>query len=516
MKLFSTVYKINLPETGINFVDLWNLLIDKVSVNIQLYQLIPKRRYGVIDLSTESFCDSSKTLKNFKIIKPEFFRDEQGSYYFSLSVGNIFTDSEECISIPNNELNTKYYKHKQWVRSVSSLSLSQKLSIINRFIDTLKSAGFDPVLLEGQEVNNFKLIFKNGAGSYEGSFPKTKTLLRNPFSFPDDWELRVICDESQFPEWRKKLITALNSLFPNGGARLRNIQHGRAEDLSYSGRIFGILVLTDKSFIDVDFKRKLLALESSGKRFRLMRDETIDNDWAIENILFDLFTIAGGIPWTIEKEKTINDEYIAIDAGHLPSENKSRWVSVNYSSERNSIKAYWTDAPLGEHLSENGYSKLLTSVDTKTDATIYRDGRFLRERNFVKETSSNDELSIYEVVKYPKVLLYRENNGRVEAARFGDYFRLPNGNYLLQTQHSNKEKDYHGPLKLISLHEDEINYESIHSFFSLCCMPLLSLTNMPRLPAPIYWADLISKLDETKWAKAIGRGFNLTYPKKRL
>ena len=95
---------------------------------------------------------------------------------------------------------------------------------------------------------------------------------------------------------------------------------------------------------------------------------------------------------------------------------------------------------------------------------------------------------------------------------FGDKFETPNGHKLVQTQYS-KAEEYQGPLEIISLGQNSFNDLAFDQFISLCSMPMLSFSNRPRLPAPIYWADLISKLDTTKWAKAVGRGFKLSAPK---
>ena len=141
---------------------------------------------------------------------------------------------------------------------------------------------------------------------------------------------------------------------------------------------------------------------------------------------------------------------------------------------------------------------------------IYRDGRFLKERKVIQGYAKSRHDDVLEVVKKPRVILYRCAQGEVMPCKLGDSFTLPDDSLAVQSQNY-RSGGYPGPLKLMKISGDAISDDDLQEFIALLVLPTLSLTNTPRLPVPIYWADLISKLDAAKWAKAVGRGFGLRW-----
>ena len=513
MKLFATIYKIKLQDSSLPHTEIWQKMVkDIIKKNKNSYKAISGRQFFAIDLSTCTRSENSSDLLNYKAISCEFLTDHQCSNFISFQGGNLFTDSSDYSRLSNNILYSRYSKYTQWIREISQISLTQHLSLIDEFVSNLNAAGWATELADPQDVQKKQFLFRNAKGSYLESFPKTKTLLRSPLIFPPEWELRIVCPEADFSNWRKAFVNVLQSLFPSGGTRLRNILPGAFGNLSTSNRVFGILVIgEDEDLEKGNFRNELLELELSGAKFRLVRKETLLNKWAIENIAFDLFLNAGGVPWIVENLRFDESQYIALDAGHQVAKKKSRWASVRYDASNNDVRGYWQDKVLGEHLDIDLYNKLISLIDGERKVTIYRDGRFLRERSLVEGMNKKQNSSIYEVSKYPKVILYRGDSENCKPTFFGDVYQLPGGDSLVQTQSPNVN-EYRGPLKVVRIGEMGLDLESVDEFLGLCVMPMLSLNNRPRLPAPIYWADLISKLDTTKWAKAVGRGFKLPAP----
>ncbi|MFC1688217.1 hypothetical protein ACFL07_00980 [Pseudomonadota bacterium] len=514
MKLFSTTYKIEHKALILPYTEIWQRMLGDIDRNAShhSYELTAGKRLSAVVLSSRSAAGNSSELNHYSTINAEFLKDKSGCIFVSLQVGNLFTDSDNFSRLPNDELNSNYSKYRQWVRNQSCINLQKHLSLIREFVNALIAAGWKADQLAPQSVDTVKIPFKNSRGVYFEEFPKSKALLRNAFANPDPWELRIICRKSQFKSCRKTFISALQRLFPNGGTRLKSITHGTYESLSPQNRIFGVIVLSGDDNLECGgFARELEDIELVGAKFRLVREETLKNIWAIESLLFDLYLIAGGIPWVIDNQHLNGAEFVAMDAGHLVAQRKSRWASVRYDVATNDFVALWRDTDLGEHLSISLYRKLLSIAAKQSDLTVYRDGRYLSERTRVQEESKADNQSVFEVIKHPRTVTYRSTGENIEPAKFGDVFSLPNGHHLIQTQ-SSSARENKNPLKIISLDQNNFDDVAFSRFLSLCSMPLLSLNNRPRLPAPIYWADLISKLDTTKWAKAVGRGFKLAAP----
>jgi hypothetical protein len=71
--------------------------------------------------------------------------------------------------------------------------------------------------------------------------------------------------------------------------------------------------------------------------FKITRSETYANSFAVENIVYDLFILAGGLPLEIDGIHSHSYQYIGLDAGH---DSTSRWVSVCIDPEKNKMERY--------------------------------------------------------------------------------------------------------------------------------------------------------------------------------
>ncbi|MDZ7790376.1 MAG: hypothetical protein U5L08_07785 [Xanthomonadales bacterium] len=225
---------------------------------------------------------------------------------------------------------------------------------------------------------------------------------------------------------------------------------------------------------------------------------------ACTNLTFDLFMLAGGIPWTTAVEQD-DATVLGLDAGHNRGQRWSRWVcaQVNVGDDATSCSVVRTE--LAEHIPATAIERLVPSDPAARSLTVFRDGRFHSED---KRDIAPEGMTV-SVVKHPRAVLYRQLNGHLQPARFGDALLYPDGRALLQSSSNNgTTSQWKMPLRLSTEHRDQIEH-AIHLTTILCRQPALGVWQQPRLPAPIYWADLISKTTSEGWPKVVGRGLGL-------
>jgi len=212
MKLFATIYKFTIQDSSLPHTEIWQKMVkDIIGKNRNSYKAISSRQFFAVDLSTCTRPENSSALLNYKAVSCEFLTDHQSSNLISFQGGNLFTDSNDCSRLSNNILYSRYSKYTQWIRRVSQISLAQHLSLIDEFVSNLNAAGWALELADPQDVQNKQFLFKNAQGTYLESFPKTKALLRSPLIFPPEWELRIVCLEADFSNWRKAFVNALRN-----------------------------------------------------------------------------------------------------------------------------------------------------------------------------------------------------------------------------------------------------------------------------------------------------------------
>jgi hypothetical protein len=245
MRLNSTIYEINISDRIIDYKDLW----DEIILNINNlnpssnYLLIPQRRSFAVDRNSLTKINNQSALTHYFGVQCEFYRSSEAKLYIAISGSNFFTDNNAFIALASDEIHIKYPELTKRVKAISKINLKKPLYIVDKFFEGMKGSGMDVVQLPSQEITNIKFGFRNGGGSYKGSFPKTKILLRNALSPPESWELRIVCDKAIYSSCRAALISSMLNLLPKGGIRLKNIQHGSLSDLNAQERILGLLVL---------------------------------------------------------------------------------------------------------------------------------------------------------------------------------------------------------------------------------------------------------------------------------
>ncbi len=510
MRIKATIYEIKNSDKFHSYKDLWAEIISDINFsNKSCNYIVPtRRRLFTFDLYSVNKANEKSSLCHYLGVQSEFYRSSDGGLYIAISGANLFTDNDYFSPLTNDEINIKYQFLNKWVKANSQLNLQKHLFIVEKIYQSMKYSGWEIIQLPSQDITDTEFQFRNKSGVYKETFPKTKLLLRNPLASPDAWELRIICNTNFYGLWRESLIRAMHSLFPNGGIKLKNIQHGSYSDLDAQKRIIGILVLSQNdNFNSFELQGIVQDMEAKGALFKVARLETYLNCFAVENIVYDLFLLAGGVPWKIDDINADDFQFIGLDAGHDVKNQFSRWVSVCVDPDSNQVTALWKDTKLGEHLTFDNLEQLLSIRNGSKSSIIFRDGRFLSERTNIHGFFTSNKDQAIEVSKYPKAILYRSVGNKAISAEFGDKYLLPHKGELVQTLKNNSQ--YSFPLKLNCISGRTIKDSVMNDFLGLCMTPQLGLSNRSRLPAPVYWADLISKLDAQKWAKSIGRGFYL-------
>jgi len=368
-------------------------MIDEVNSDNENYRLVRNRFLVAVDLLTPTANPRHQELIHHRVIQADIFSVASGKKFLSLSCGNFFTNTIEMKVLPNNELNLQYRSESAWIRKMSQIGLSQHLDTVARFVSRLRDANYKIQSCAVQSSTNSTFRFRNGDGVTKSSFPKSKLLLRHPLELPQPWEIHVICQEKSFSVWRTALVRAFQALFPMGGTRLKHIR----PDSEFSGckeeRALGLVVLDEG--IDLDNSRGneyVQELESSGSLFRLVRSSTLQNVYAPENLAYDMFVLAGGVPWQVFDETVLDTQYLAFDAGHLHKKRTSRWVGLKFDGNDNRISVIHRDTELAAHLSRNFFELVMSLKDPARATRIFRDGRFLKEATWIIEMLSGNRV----------------------------------------------------------------------------------------------------------------------------
>jgi hypothetical protein len=263
-----------------------------------------------------------------------------------------------------------------------------------------------------------------------------------------------------------------------------------------------LVLLDDRDDLDdrLDLRDVLRQAEADGYRFKLAKTGTLSKQYPMQNIVYDLFLIAGGRPWSATVDQPA---FCSMDAGHSHELHKSRWVKVESDQKQRicAVKAVLT--PLAEHIPKGRISELWPS---QPRAIACRDGKLSQERGIMEAMAAKEGRVLIEAKKSPKAILWRANGANISPAEFGDALLDGQGDVLLQTAPQNA-RDYLHPVRLST--SGGCTEELAAAFLHQHAMPGLSLFHMSRLPGTLYFADLISKLTTDGWPKAIGRGFRL-------
>ncbi len=417
-----------------------------------------------------------------------------------VSVGNMFAGAASDPPVPLHIVDDLRYA--RWARLAGQVSLEEHASLVHRFTQDLMDAGW---ALEHARMTPFRILppeVRNGRGIRVLPTEKFHVLAQYPASMPDPAvEMAVVWPGRVNAERAAAQATAsLQRLLRSAGVQLPKVVPVPRIDPN----AVNLVLLDDRADLAnmPDLRSELRAAEESGVRFKLAKLSSLAQPYPAQNIVWDMFQIAGGKSWVPNKPQPA---FCSLDAGHDRTAVRSRWVKVE-SDQRQEITAVKVlDTQLAEHIPAEQLDDLWPADPA---AVLCRDGKLSQERSALERRAAAESRPVIEVKKSPKAMLWHASESDVRPAQFGDCVIDEHGELLLQTMPQNV-RDYIHPIRLASQGDDAIALATLllhqHS------MPGLSLFRMSRLPGTLYFADLVSKLTVDGWPKVVGRGFRIPH-----
>jgi len=391
----------------------------------------------------------------------------------------------------------------KWVRNVSDISLTAHIHAVSTWFRAAESAGWNPRRMPLTEIFPKKrfIIWGQGRKLLEGPF-KSIILARSPLRIPRRIDLNLVT-RTQYARSIEAFEAAFRRFWPSLPVSIR---HARIEHFPMiAPPALSLLAIPDDEDIVnspwIDWLRKS---EAAGSLFKIVRQQSLRSSQALSNMCFDLFMLAGGVPWAADIEEQ-DATVLGLDAGHNRDERWSRWVCARLKVGDNTISCCTTRTELAEHIPTAAAGRILPTGGDSEVLTVFRDGRFMSES---PQDISPRGMTV-SVVKHPRAVLYRQFGSRLRSAKFGDALLYPDGRVLLQTS-SNRDvgSNWKMPIRISVEHREQIE-RAVYLTVLLCRQPALGVYQQPRLPSPVYWADLISKTTSDGWPKVVGRGLGL-------
>ena len=507
-ELKATVFAIDPPKDFSNGRELLDALItDSARASQGALLIMAGRRPGLALPSWGHKRYDAAGLNRYLDLKFRVLWPRSDAPALEVSGGNRFTLEQTSGSDPETisptEIHERFPEAAKWVRNVSDISLTAHMRAISTWFRAAASAGWKPRRMALAQIPAEDRFIISGQGRKKLEEPlKSIILARTPVSSPGRIDLFLVA-RTLDARATKSMETAFRKLWPSLPVSIRHAPIERQPTVEPPA--LALLVIPDDEDILnppwIDWLRKS---EEAGALFRIVRQPSLHSTDALGNLCFDLFMLAGGVPWTAdtgEEDETV----LGLDAGHNHDERWSRWICARLNVASNAVSSTIVQTELAEHIPQSAIQRLLTAGRNPEGFTVFRDGRFLSE----DPGGFSPDGMIVSVAKYPVAILYRQLNGHLRPTRFGDALRYPDGRILLQTS-SNRDtaSGWKMPIQLRTERSEHV-HRAVSLCLLLCRQPALGLYAQPRLPAPIYWADLISKTTATGWPKVVGRGLGL-------
>lgn len=422
--------------------------------------------------------------------------------------GNCFTLNPDSrgtapVRISPAEIHERYPAAAKWLRNASDISLTAHLHAVSTWFRAAESAGWKPKRLPLEELKPTDSCIESGQGRQRLEEPfRSIVLSKTPVRSPPCIDLTMIGRNKDLRA-ASAVKVAFRRWWPSLPVSIRYADIDQRPFIDPPG--LSLLVIPEDENIHhspwVDWLR---VSEAAGNLFRIVREPSLRSSDACTNLTFDLFMLAGGIPWTAAVDQE-DEVVLGLDAGHDRDQRWSRWVAARMEVGDNKTSCKLVRTQLAEHIPTTAIARLLPSDWAASGLTVFRDGRFHSEN---RRDISPEGMTV-EVVKHPRAVLYRHLNGHLRPARFGDGLIYPDGRVLLQTS-SNRDvsSSWKMPIRISVEYREQIE-RAVYLTVLLCRQPALGVYQQPRLPSPVYWADLISKTTSEGWPKVVGRGLVL-------
>lgn len=468
------------------------------------YRFDQNQAMGLRFLESIALCPLESSVSRVRILQANVIRHAQQSIYIELSLGNIFERSGSgCLSTA--EISARNPRIAKWIREVSQVSLREHVGAVRQFICDADELGWDLPMVDVEAIETSEIILVNNDGKHRYRDRVLRTLARNPLYRGQGRPISLITRSGEHTSSAMRGLREKIALFNGKGKNALPAINTMPPMTLFSDDHVGVVLVPDHVDFgsDHEWRDYLATLEQGHRRFKIVKESTIQNRFASENIGFDLFLLDEGCPWA--GQYLAPGDIVAVDAGHHREQRVSLWVSTGYNTNNNQITMGFDIGKLHEDLPASVVEKLPTLTQTQPVA-FYRDGRFHKgEVDRITQQGMQKD-SVFSVTKRPGAVLFRGSIENPESPVFGDCVRYPDGSILMQSIEPSSS-DYDRPIRLRGC--SNVPNDVVTDVLTLCKQPTLGLFRGSRLPAPIYWADLASKRTVAGWAKAIGRGWGV-------
>jgi hypothetical protein len=420
--------------------------------------------------------------------------------YIELSLRNLF-EAENMGVVSTSEISNHFPSDAKWIRSTSQITLQKHVSSVKDFLIDAQDIGWCLPLIKLNQINIDNISLRNAQNIIDYNEGCFRQIMQYPYIEAAGRPLVVIgpnkisCESAVV-----QLKNVKNKLFPNSKRFLLDYTTKTTLESIHTNSL-SLIILPDS--VDVEESPQWLNyfhdIEKKGMLFKPIKQSTIENYYAWHNIIFDLFMIDGGIPWI--GNNITEENIVAIDAGHDTLNRESLWVATSYCTRSNNIRLSTHKTSLNESFDDTTI-KALQIENYGKNTCLWRDGKFHKSDRESLHKCGFKEENLYSFIKEPQAVMFRGNIDNPQPPKFGDALRYPDGSVLLQTIET--KSDYRRPIR-VKTPKDSM----VADIIALCKQPITGFMHPNRLPAPLYWADLVSKKEKGGWLKVVGRSWNL-------
>ena len=236
---------------------------------------------------------------------------------------------------------------------------------------------------------------------------------------------------------------------------------------------------------------------------QVILENTLDNDYAVDNVALGVISKMGGVPFLLEKPLPYADRVVGLDIARQEKERTTGTMSVAASTHHfgadGRLRHYATqDVRVeGETLPPDVLRKLFPKDEyAGKRILIHRDGPFRgteAETLQALEEEIGASFSLVEVLKKGASRLYEYKNEDIEQISKGVFLKLSEDLAYVASSPPPFDRSTSQPLQVRVERGDLSVEEAVHSVLSFTLMHYGSV-RPPRLPVTIHYSDKIAKL----------------------
>ncbi len=221
------------------------------------------------------------------------------------------------------------------------------------------------------------------------------------------------------------------------------------------------------------------------------------------SLLYKIRLARQQLPYRVKHDFGV-DALVGLDAAHdHGSEGDSRWAAVLLGTNGEILGGHALSGGRDESFKRGVAGQVLNSALALAKAKgfsrllVHRDGRPHATDGAAFTRLAEDlglPLEYVPVSKFPRVVLFREEQGQVAPPQFGDALVERDGSAAWAFTAHGSRAEFNNPVCIWGLRNVAMA-KALSDLFAAALLPTLGLFQSTRLPATTYWADLLSKRD---------------------